>query len=138
MQDLRIGLRLLWKDKGFTFTAALTLVACIGANTALFTIVDHVLLRPLQIPNSNRILLIYNSYPKAGVEHAPPLLRQRLVAKPFQRQADVDLVFELVDRDRLAQVGVVRDAQLDPPPARVVDGLVSRHHPEPGGQGSMK
>ena len=70
MQDLRIGLRLLWKDKGFTFTAALTLVACIGANAALFTIVDHVLLRPLRVPDSDRVLLIYNSFPKAGVEHA--------------------------------------------------------------------
>ena len=70
MQDLRIGLRLLWKDKGFTFTAALTLLVCIGANTALFTIVDHVLLRPLRIPDSDRVLLIYNSYPKAGIEHA--------------------------------------------------------------------
>jgi hypothetical protein len=34
--DLRVGLRLLWKDKAFTLTAALTLALCIGANTALF------------------------------------------------------------------------------------------------------
>ena len=70
MQDLRVAVRLLWKDKAFTFTAALTLAVCIGANAALFTIVDHVLLRPLRAPESDRIVLVYNSYPKAGAEHA--------------------------------------------------------------------
>jgi predicted permease len=70
MQDLRVAFRLLSKDKAFTITAALTLAICIGANTALFTVVDHVLLRPLGVPESDRVLLVYNSYPKAGVEHA--------------------------------------------------------------------
>jgi predicted permease len=70
MQDLRVAFRLLWKDKAFTVTAALTLAVCIGANTALFTVVDHVLLRPLRVPESDRVVLIYNSYPKAGAEHA--------------------------------------------------------------------
>ena len=44
MNDLRLGLRLLWKDKAFTLTAVLTLAICIGANTALFSIVHNVLL----------------------------------------------------------------------------------------------
>jgi hypothetical protein len=70
MQDLRVALRLLWKDKAFTVTAALTLAVCIGANTALFTVVDHVLLQPLGVPESDRVVLIYNGYPKAGAEHA--------------------------------------------------------------------
>lgn len=70
MQDVRVGLRLLWKDKAFTVTTALTLAVCIGANAALFTVVDHVLLRPLRIPESDRVLLVYNSYPKAGGDHA--------------------------------------------------------------------
>src|SRR5262245_37138223 len=66
--DLRVGLRLLWKDKAFTLTAALTLAVCIGANTALFSVVHNVLLRPLAVPESDRILLTSNSYPKAGAE----------------------------------------------------------------------
>jgi hypothetical protein len=50
-QDLRLGLRLLWKDKAFTFTAALTLAVCIGANTALFSVVNSVLLRRCRFPS---------------------------------------------------------------------------------------
>jgi predicted permease len=64
--DLRVALRLLWKDKAFTITAALTLALCIGANTALFSVVHNVLLRPLPVPDSDQILLMGNSYPGAG------------------------------------------------------------------------
>jgi predicted permease len=64
--DLRVGLRLLWKEKAFSLTAVLTLALCIGANAALFSVVHHVLLRPLPIPGSERILIIGNSYPGAG------------------------------------------------------------------------
>ncbi len=70
MNDIRVGLRLLWKDKSFTATAALTLALCIGANTALFTVVHHVLLRPLPFPDAERIVLMANHYPGAGDEIA--------------------------------------------------------------------
>src|SRR5262245_23326760 len=66
--DLRVGLRLLWKDKSFTATAALTLALCIGANTALFSVVHNVLLRPLPVPASERLVLMSNAYPKAGAD----------------------------------------------------------------------
>ena len=66
--DIRVGLRLLWKDKAFTLTAALTLALCIGANTALFSVVHNVLLRPLPVPESDRIVLMGNAYPGAGAE----------------------------------------------------------------------
>lgn len=66
--DVRLGLRLLWKDKGFTLTAALTLALCIGANTALFSVVRNVLLKPLPMPGSERMLLMSNAYPKAGAD----------------------------------------------------------------------
>lgn len=64
--DLRVGVRLLWKDKAFTITAALTLALCIGANTALFSVVHSVLLSPLPVPQSDRILIMGNAYPGAG------------------------------------------------------------------------
>ena len=70
LNDIRIGLRLLWKDKTFTLASALTLAVCIGANVTLFAIVDHVLLRPLPWPDSDRILLMGNQYPGAGVGHS--------------------------------------------------------------------
>ena len=66
IRDIRFGLKLLWKDRGFAITAILTLAVCIGANTAIFTIVNSVLLRPLPVPESDRILLMANQYPKAG------------------------------------------------------------------------
>jgi predicted permease len=65
--DIRVALRLLWKDKAFTITAALTLALCIGANTALFSVVHNVLLRPLPIPESDQVLLMGNAYPGVGV-----------------------------------------------------------------------
>src|SRR5438552_4021166 len=66
--DIRVGVRLLWKDKAFTITAALTLALCIGANTALFSVVHNVLLRPLPVPESDRIVLMGNAYPGAGAD----------------------------------------------------------------------
>jgi predicted permease len=65
--DLRVGLRMLFKNKAFTLTAALTLALCIGANTALFSVVHNVLLRPLNVPESDRIVVMGNLYPGAGV-----------------------------------------------------------------------
>ena len=64
--DIRQAFRLLWKDKAFTLTAALTLALCIGANTALFSVVHNVLLRPLPVPESDQIVLMGNAYPGAG------------------------------------------------------------------------
>lgn len=65
-RDLRMATRMLAKDKAFGVTAALTLAICIGANTALFAVVYNVLLRPLPVPEPERILLMSNLYPKAG------------------------------------------------------------------------
>ncbi|HEX6693531.1 MAG TPA: ABC transporter permease [Longimicrobiales bacterium] len=70
VQDVRYGIRLLIKDRGFTIAALLTLALCIGANTAMFSIVSSVLLKPLPFPDSDRIVTLYNSYPNAGAERA--------------------------------------------------------------------
>src|SRR3954468_19510521 len=70
LSDIRVGLRLLWRDKAFTLTAALTLALCIGANTALFSVVHNVLLRPLPVPESERIFRMGNAHPGAGADAA--------------------------------------------------------------------
>jgi predicted permease len=70
VQDLRFGLRLLWKDRGFAVTTLLTLALCIAANVAIFAVVNSILLRPLPVPEPERLVLLHNSYPRAGVERA--------------------------------------------------------------------
>jgi predicted permease len=66
IRDLRVAARVLVRDRAFSLTAASTLAVCIGANAALFTVVHHVLLRPLPVPEPSRIILMSNLYPKAG------------------------------------------------------------------------
>src|SRR4029077_15555917 len=61
------GLKLLWKQKAFTLAALLTLALCIGANTAIFTVLDGVLLRGLPFHEPDRLVTMYNLYPGVGV-----------------------------------------------------------------------
>jgi len=68
MQHLLFGVRSLWKDKAFSVATFLTLALCIGANTALFGIVHSVLFKPLPVPESDRLVFLYNSYPRAGAD----------------------------------------------------------------------
>src|SRR5258708_17451644 len=66
IQDVRYGIRSLFRAPGFTAVAVLTLALGIGANTAIFSFLDGVLLRPLPYPNPERILLVWEKPPGGG------------------------------------------------------------------------
>src|ERR1019366_274932 len=66
-RDIRFGARALRKSPGFSLTAVLTLALCVGANTAIYSVIYALLLKPLPFPTPGRIVEIYNVFPKAGL-----------------------------------------------------------------------
>jgi putative ABC transport system permease protein len=69
MSNLRLAFRQLIKNPAFTLTALATVAICLGANLAIFAVINSILLRPLPFPKSDRLVTIFNTYPKAGVEN---------------------------------------------------------------------
>ena len=67
--DLKFALRQLRKSPAFTLTALATVAICLGANLAIFAVINSVLLRPLPFPAAEQLVTIFNTYPKAGVEN---------------------------------------------------------------------
>jgi predicted permease len=115
LQDIRFGIRLFWRDRAFAVTAVLTLGLCIGANSAIFAVVNSVLLRPLPVPEPGRLVLIHNSYPGAGVERA-----SNGVPDYFDRLRETD-VFEEQALYNTRGVTIAMDGQ----PQRIT-GMVAR------------
>ncbi len=87
LSDLRHALRSLSRTPVFTAVAVLTLALCIGANSAVFSVVHAVLLEPYPWPHSDRLVYVYNSYPRLGLEDAgasiPDYLDRRAGVKGF-------------------------------------------------------
>jgi predicted permease len=91
-QDVKFGLKLLWTQKTFSLAALLTLALCIGANTAIFTVLDKVVLRGLPFPEPERLVTMYNIYPGVGVADrgsngVPDYLDRRKLTEVFSEVA---------------------------------------------------
>lgn len=95
-QDLKFAIRQLLKDKGFLSTAGVTLALCIGANAMIFSVVNSVILRPLDVPDAERIVRMFNVYPGAMASAGSGRLRgSNGVPDYFDRRALTE-VFEEV------------------------------------------
>src|SRR4029077_12024882 len=79
--DLKYALRMLVKAPGFTAIAILTLALGIGANTAIFSVVEGILLRPLPFPHAEQLVRIYESPDEVGARAASMNLTDRTVAR---------------------------------------------------------
>src|SRR5262247_3458133 len=88
-QDLRYGARILLKRKGFTAVAALTLALGVGANTAVFSVINAVLIRPLPFAEADRLVMIWETQPdvRGPVGSYPDFQDWRSQTQSFQGMA---------------------------------------------------
>lgn len=101
MNNLRLAFRQLRKAPAFTLTALATIAICLGANLAIFAVIDSILLRPLPFPESDRLVTIYNTYPKAGVENDGSS-----ITNYYERRGDIPALSSLsIFLDRPEPVG---------------------------------
>ncbi len=70
LQDLRYGVRMLWKNPGFTLIVVMILALGIGANTTIFSNVDATLLRPFSFSNQERLVVLFEQKPSIGITQA--------------------------------------------------------------------
>ena len=109
-QDLRYALRLMRKMPAFTATTLATIAICLGANLAIFAVVDAVLLRPLPFAESERLVKVFNTYPKAGVPNDGVSLTNY-----YERRGRIRAFSSVaIHRDSVAIVGETGSTEREP------------------------
>jgi predicted permease len=108
VRDLRSSVRLLLKSRGFSVTTILTLAVCLAANTAIFTVVYSVLLRPLPVPDADRIVAMGDVYPTITpndiLSNTIPAYLDRLAAiDTLEDQALFSFWFDTITIDGVSQ-----------------------------------
>src|SRR6476659_3573610 len=107
LADLRYALRMLAKSPAFTFVVVLTLGLAIGANSAIFSVVNSVLLRPLPYPKSEQLVRVFGSQPQLAFAPTSPanFLEWKTENEVFDRIAtDIGQGFNLTGTDRPERV----------------------------------
>jgi len=109
---MRYGARMLLKSPGFTVVAVLTLALGIGANTAIFSVVNFVLLRPLEYANSDQLVMVWERNTKKGWNESPTSFADfvdfRDNAKSVELVAFTDTNFNLTGGDQPERVAGLR------------------------------
>jgi len=105
--DLKFALRSLLKNPGFTLLAVLIMALGIGANTAMFSVVNAVLLRPLPYPNPDRIVTLSTRWTKGG---GPGALWKQVSVPDFQDWHEQSTAFEAMAYYTGRETSVMPDA----------------------------
>jgi len=115
LKDVQYGFRMLLKNPGTTAVAMLALSLSIGANTAIFSVVNSVLLRPLLYQDAERLVVVWSTHLSKGIQ-------QELISPPdFKDWVEQNRVFDRIAAIR-AQASVVTGGEL---PERVETAVVS-------------
>ncbi|MEO7996964.1 MAG: ABC transporter permease [Gemmatimonadaceae bacterium] len=118
IHDLRIALRALWRAPAFTIAAVLTLAVGIGANTAIFSVVDGVLLRPAPFANIDRLMMVWQTDRVSGTTREPSSIPDyfdfQKSSRRFSKLAafaatEVNLTRRDADPSRLAALAVTSE-----------------------------
>ena len=111
LQDIRYGIRTLTRQPGFAATAILTLALGIGATTAIFSVVNAVVLRPMPFDEPDRIVVVTNRNLKTGN------LNTTVSGPDFRDWRDQSRSFEAIAHQQSFETSVtVNNARITPPP----------------------